>query len=74
MTQAQPRTFKFQNEDPDNFRVYYRRNETGGLFCFQWEGPKAGNVFYVCSRDGEPECEAKAAPVDAFDRYVLPSP
>ena len=70
MTEAKPRTFKFITEDPDNYRVYYRRNETGSLFCFQADPDRP--AFYLCSRDGEPECEAMEPPPEAFDRHVLP--
>lgn len=51
-------TYKFVETDNGNCRVYYRNGTK--LRCFQ-EDRRNEFTFYVCSTDGEPECEAKLA-------------
>jgi hypothetical protein len=62
-------TYTLLETDNGNCRVYYRAGRK--LRCFQEDRP-GEFVFYICSSDGEPECEAKPAPANEFDR--LPEP
>lgn len=61
-------------EDPGNFRVYFRKVGNGSLYCFQNDGSWGNDrvTFNLCSRDGEPECEA-TMPVKAdVDVWLMP--
>ncbi len=49
---------KFIETDNGNCRVYYRDGRK--LRCFQ-EDTRDRFTLYICSADGEPECEAKPA-------------
>jgi hypothetical protein len=68
--------YTFDRLDPDNCRVYYRR-EDRRLFCIYMESrDKAGVphfVFMPCSQDGEPSHKIDMPDALAFDRLVFPS-
>lgn len=70
--------FKFEREDRNNCRTYYRGvDETGGkrghLYCIQNEGGYFPFKFYSCSRDGEPSHGLRMPLETSFDKKVLPS-
>jgi hypothetical protein len=48
---------KFHSADTGFCRVYYK-SEINGLYCTQEEEEDAF-IWYVCSKDGEPECRIK---------------
>lgn len=52
---------KFSRIDNDNCRIYYR--DSRSVRCFQEDRP-GEFTYYICSKDGEPECEAKPLPID----------
>jgi hypothetical protein len=56
---------KFKHTDNGNCRVYYRYGRA--LRCFQEDRP-GEFTYYICSKDGEPECEA----VTLFEPDRLP--
>jgi len=48
-------SFRRLNAEPDaNFRVYYRAQLGGALYCWQRESPQGRWDFFRCSQDGEP--------------------
>ena len=64
--------FKFDREDRNNCRVYYRAD--GHLYCIQNDGEwgKDRFVFYFCTRDGEPSYPLRMPLDTSFDLKVLP--
>lgn len=68
-------SYTFLHEDLDNCRSYYRGNDDGRLYCWQDDSTRRERrvVFYVCTRDGEPNCSFGDPLPDYFDRFVDPS-
>lgn len=53
---------KFASTDNGNCRVYFKNGK--GLRCFQEDRP-GEFTYYVCAKDGEPDCEGTTRfPID----------
>jgi hypothetical protein len=54
---------KFSHTDNGNCRVYYKLGRS--VRCFQEDRP-GEFTYYTCSKDGEPDSEAKAPAIDVL--------
>lgn len=63
---------KFDYVDDGAARIYYK-GPKGVRYCFQQETSIQDVVFYICSKDGEPDCPAVLSDTVKVERPVGPS-